>query len=293
MILLWGSRADPPLAAVASSLSRMGAAHVVADGRARCTRPWSPRAECALEIDGRAIDLAEVDAAFVRPPDLSPDPEARLVAESLLAWTDTTDAFVVNRPAKMSPNNSKPLQTRAIAREGFLVPETLVTTDPASVCDFAARHGEIVYKSVSGHRSIVRRLSPRRLAALDDVATCPTQFQKYIPGDDVRVHVFGDACHALLVRGEGDDYRYPEPGKGAASAKELPLPPDFAARIAAMTARMGLVVAGVDFRRTRDRVWYCLEVNPSPAFTYYERLAGARLADRVAALLVRGAKPAN
>ena len=187
-ILLWGSRADPPIAAVEASLRRSGADLAVVDRGARCQRPWSPTAESLLHIEGRAIDLGAVTAGLPSPSErLFGDRGSLPRRDASSLWADTTDAFVVNRPAAMAPNNSKPLQIRAIARQGFRVPETLVTTEPDAVRAFIAHHGEVIYKSVSGHRSIVQRLAPSQLHALDDITTCSTQFQRYIEGDDVRV----------------------------------------------------------------------------------------------------------
>jgi D-alanine-D-alanine ligase-like ATP-grasp enzyme len=49
---------------------------------------------------------------------------------------------------------------------------------------------------------------------------------------------------------------------------------------------MGLWLAGIDLRRTPSGEIYCLEINPSPGFTYYEQLAGVSLAPSIAALLL-------
>ena len=54
-----------------------------------------------------------------------------------------------------------------------------------------------------------------------------------------------------------------------------------------MAAGMGLHLAGIDLRQTPRGEWYCLEVNPSPGFTYYEAVTGQPIAAAVAELLVR------
>ena len=41
-----------------------------------------------------------------------------------------------------------------------------------------------------------------------DAANCPTQFQEYIPGSDVRVHVAGESVIATEIDSTADDYRY-------------------------------------------------------------------------------------
>jgi len=48
---------------------------------------------------------------------------------------------------------------------------------------------------------------------------------------------------------------------------------------------MGLGFAGIDLRRTPDGELICFEVNPSPAFSYYEAQTGQPIAEALAAYL--------
>jgi len=52
-----------------------------------------------------------------------------------------------------------------------------------------------------------------------------------------------------------------------------------------LAASLDLVVAGIDLRRTPDGEWYCFEVNPSPAFSYYESATHQPISAAIAALL--------
>jgi hypothetical protein len=56
---------------------------------------------------------------------------------------------------------------------------------------------------------------------------------------------------------------------------------------------MNLPVAGIDLRRSPDDEWFCLEVNPSPAFSYYQAHAGLPISEAIARLLAAGAKDAE
>jgi D-alanine-D-alanine ligase-like ATP-grasp enzyme len=47
-----------------------------------------------------------------------------------------------------------------------------------------------------------------------------------------------------------------------------------------------LPVAGIDLRRTPQGEWYCFEVNPSPAFAYYEAATHQPIAEAIAGLLM-------
>ena len=117
--------------------------------------------------------------------------------------------LVVNRPSAWTSNISKPYQQQLIAAAGFHVPRTLVTNCPAEARAFYERcRQRVIYKSVSGHRSIVVRLTDADLDRLDEVKNCPTQFQEWIPGTDVRVHIIGRRVFATEISTEALDYRY-------------------------------------------------------------------------------------
>jgi hypothetical protein len=303
MILLWGIESDSPMRMVRAALERRGAPSFFLDQRKLLATDVELRVAEAvsgrLVLDGEALDLATVSAAYIRPYDWTVSPElagrapddptwqrvARL-HQILHAWTEVTPATVVNRPSAGSSNASKPHQLQLIRRAGFKTPETLVTTDPDEALRFYEQHREVIYKSVSGVRSIVSRLTPERLADLGDVAWCPTQFQRYLPGRDVRVHVIGERVMACEVITEAVDYRYPGEGQPRPTVKERVLPDELAARCVALAKQLGLVFAGVDLRDA-DGEWYCFEVNPSPGFSYYEANGGLPIADAVAELLER------
>ena len=103
----------------------------------------------------------------------------------------------------MGSNASKPYQSMLIRRHKFLVPETLVTNDPAAVREFFADHDRVIYKSSSGLRSIVSEMVDTDLERLEELRACPVQFQAYVPGFDVRVHVVGDEVIATRIDSPG------------------------------------------------------------------------------------------
>jgi glutathione synthase/RimK-type ligase-like ATP-grasp enzyme len=171
------------------------------------------------------------------------------------------------------------------------VPETLVTTDPEEALAFYERHGQIIYKSVSSVRSIVSRLKPEHLERLAGVVHCPTQFQRYIPGRDHRVHVVGDEIFPCEIVCDATDYRYP--GDEGVDLRPCRLPSEVEERCFRLAASMNLPVAGIDLRRSPEGEWFCLEVNPSPAFSYYQAHARLPISEAIARLLAAGAKEAE
>lgn len=278
MILLWGSLGDGPLARVAAALDDLACRMCLVDEEDARRTELAVAEDGALRgsipAGGRRIDLAEVTAAYLRPR----DPRA----DALWAWADLAGVTVVNRPAAMSRCFSKAQQLPVIASSGFAVPDTLITTDPRAALEFWDRHGAVIYKSISSTRSIVSRLTADHRQRLDDIRWCPTQFQELVPGVDHRVHVVGERTFCSVIRSSADDYR----AAGAAVAVESgELPEPCAQRCRMLARQLGLLFAGIDLRVTPDGRWYCFEVNPSPAFAYYERGPGNPIAAAVAALL--------
>jgi glutathione synthase/RimK-type ligase-like ATP-grasp enzyme len=308
MILLWGLEQDTPLSRVRAELQRIGAPVLFVDQRAVLRSEITLDVEAAVggvvRVGEISVDLASVGAAYVRPYDSwrigsvaragTGSPERRHAAsfdDALWLWADLTPARMVNRPSAMAGNSSKPWQAMTIAGHGFSVPDTLIATDADAVRAFRARHGTVVYKSVSGVRSIVSRLTPDHDDRLADVAWCPTQFQQYVPGTDYRVHVVGSEVFCARIESVADDYRYGARQGAEMSMEAACLPDDWPQRCRALAADMGLLLAGIDLRRTPDGEWYCFEVNPSPAFSYYDRF-GQGIAAAVTRLLTETAAAA-
>ncbi|WOJ90430.1 ATP-grasp domain-containing protein [Methylocapsa polymorpha] len=301
MILLWGVAEDSPLMATRAALLGRGAEVFFLDQRRVHETLIDLRARAVGEIrlgDDRC-DLSSVKAVYLRcgesrlltsgaDKDSALAGHARAVDEAVSAFLDATPALVVNAFEAMATNSSKPYQLDLIRAQGFAVPDTLVTTDPAAVRDFLAGHGELIYKSVSSVRSIVKRLKPDDWDRLSDIVWCPTQFQQYVRGRDYRVHVIGKAVFCSEVVSDADDYRYAgREGEGVdlyASA----LPGEVEERCRALVTSLGLAAAGVDLRLTPSGEWVCFEVNPSPAFTYYEAATNQPMTHAMANLLITG-----
>jgi len=308
LTLLWGLPEDGPLARVRRELVDLGAPfwllsqRDVLETRVDLSVDQG-RVEGTVSAGERILDVADVGAVYMRPHDTArlprlsrltadsaPRRHAAAVDEALDCWLGITSAYVVNLPSASAGNGSKPFQLRQIQQAGFAVPETVVTSDPMAARAFARLHGDVVYKSVSGTRSRVQRLRPADLARLDDLAACPTQLQRRIPGTDVRVHVVGAQLFATRIRCDADDYRYAvDQGHAPARLSGTELPPGVELRCRALSRRLGLPVAGIDLRVTPDGDWYCFEVNPSPAFTYYEHHTGQPIGRHIAALLAAAA----
>jgi len=301
MILLCGIPSETPLRMVRERIEAAGGEYVMMNQR--------DFAECAIEfeigaggvsgelrIKDRRYRLEEFHAVYQRLmddhclPELEPEPPAsplrthcRAFHDTLTRWLEISPARVINRCAPMTSNSSKPYQTQLIRRLGFRIPETLVTNDPALVREFRERHGRLIYKSISAVRSIVQTLEESDYQRLERIRWCPTQFQAFVEGENLRVHTVGGAVYATAIRTGATDYRYAARQCGdAAELREVELDGELAGKCLALSAALGLEFAGIDLKVTPEDEVYCFEVNPCPAFSYYEGNAGQPISEGVA-----------
>ncbi len=250
------------------------------------------------------LDLDELTGVFIRylgpegrlpPPDIAPGDVPAMYAEydtGLMVLLEDLPCVVVNRLGGGVSNNSKAYQALLVRQCGLLTPPTLVTNDPEAARRFYEEcQGEVIYKSLSGIRSIVRRLKPEQLDRLSLLRHGPAQFQSFIPGVNVRVHTVGDQLFATRVYSEAVDYRYAGREGGQVEMEPTTLPPAVAESCLRLARRLDLLMTGIDLKETPAGDYYCFEVNPSPGFLYYEKYSGQPISTALADLLHYGLKP--
>jgi glutathione synthase/RimK-type ligase-like ATP-grasp enzyme len=299
VILIWGID-DAPVRLLRVALDAIGApflfvnhnhvAHVYVD------LEYTNRPGGVIVVEGIEHDVEAFCSIYVRPHDFrdlpafagrKPDDprwqHARHVQTVLWNFVDLAEGLVVNRPSSMLSNGSKPWQSRLIAEHGFDTPATLITTDAAALREFRELHPAVIYKSISGTRSIVSELGRGHEARLDDLRWCPTQFQELVDGDDYRVHVVGGRVFASRVVSNVVDYRY-----GPSRMEAFTLPDEVADRCVSLSRTLGLAFAGIDLKQSADGRWWCFEVNPAPGYSAYEEVTGQPISAALADLLVHG-----
>ena len=305
MILLCGIPSEPPLRLAQERLAELGASVTVLDQRgwerSRIqARVVEGRLTGRLSVPGIDVPLEGITGVFTRLmddarlPDLAGEPvdsdrraASRRFHATLLEWIELTPARVLTRARPQSSNASKPYQAQRIMAAGFDVPDTLVTNDPAEARAFRERWGRVVYKSASGVRSIVRELGDDDLDRLDDIRWCPVQFQEYVAGRDVRVHVVGREVFPTAVASDGIDYRYAPGEGGTTTLAETVLPDEVADACRVLAESLDLPLAGIDLRFGEDGRIVCFEVNPSPGYSYYEGQTGQPISAAIARWLTQ------
>lgn len=305
MILLCGIPSETALRLVADHLkgrdasvvwfSQRRAAEMAIDYEVRDGKPQGE-----LRVNGARYDLAKFTAVYTRLmddtnlPEIRQEPknsplraQVRALHDALTRWYEVAPARVVNRTAPMGSNFSKPYQAQLIERQGFRVPQTLVTNNPALAREFFDKHRKVIFKSLSGIRSIVKTLDADDLKRLDSIRWCPVQFQAFVEGRNVRVHVIGEKTFATGISSDATDYRYSARQTGAAAIlEEVELSDDTAAMCVRLAKALDLPFAGIDLKVTPEDDVYCFEVNPSPAYSYYESQTGQPISRAVADYLM-------
>ncbi len=264
-------------------------------------RVESGRVNGSFRVNGQDHDLASFTGIYMRMMDYQNLPGNRphrmgyldqdrvthsaMLHTALIEWFEMSECRVMNRVSAMNSNGSKPYQAQFIIREGFLTPKTLVSNNPEEVLAFAKSCGTCIYKSISGERSIVKTLDEEKKKDIDAVRYLPTQFQEWIPGTDIRVHVAGQEVFATEICSDAIDYRYAHQDQLEIEMRPFELPGEIRSRCLSLSARLNLPLCGIDLRRTPSDEYYCFEVNPSPAYSYYQENTGQDIASAILAYL--------
>jgi glutathione synthase/RimK-type ligase-like ATP-grasp enzyme len=250
---------------------------------------------------GWKVNLDELTGVYIRYlgpegrislPNIAPAAMPAVHCETdtgLMVMLEDLPCAVVNRLGGGISNNSKVYQALLLRQCGLLVPPTLVTNDPEAARQFYEDcRGEVIYKSLSGIRSVVRRLEPEQLSRLSLLRYGPAQFQSFIPGENVRVHTVGDRLFATRVHTEAVDYRYARRDGHEVKMQPARLPPSVEDACLRVARELDLLLTGIDLKETPDGEYYCFEVNPCPGFLYYERYTGQPISTALADLLYHG-----
>ncbi|MEO5333471.1 MAG: hypothetical protein H7839_15775 [Magnetococcus sp. YQC-5] len=189
-------------------------------------------------------------------------------------WLEETPIPVLNRGGTLGYNWSKPYQSQRIMRSGFLVPPTLISNDPSEVLAFHREYGRVVYQTIGVQGAVMREWRGEKLQDLERLRSWPMQFQAWMASPAIRVHVVGSAVFATEIHGDDVEYRTSQVTRMA----PMHLPLDVSDKCLDLSAQLGLPLCGIDLKQSKDGDYYCLEVNPSPAYSHFEAATGQPIA---------------
>ncbi|MBL1102261.1 ATP-grasp ribosomal peptide maturase [Streptomyces coffeae] len=250
-----------------------------------------------LSTGDRVVSMNGLRSIWVRRPGQpaahATQQSAWLTAESAQALYGTlysTGTRWMNHPVAAEQARRKPWQLHVAHHSGFAVPPTLITTFPRIARDFAARHRDLVVKSISGaHPGDPPMALPTTRVEPDadfaQVTAGPTLLQQRVPKRaDIRLTCVGDELFAArkLSDDKEVDGRFTDDGALWAPAG---IPARIAQAVRAYMSLTQLAYGAFDFAEDRDGTWWFLECNQSGQFGFIELETGQPLAENVAAWL--------
>jgi len=146
----------------------------------------------------------------------------------------------------------------------------------------------IIFKSSSWIRSIVKELNSYTQNSISRVRYLPTQFQKKLIGTNIRVHVVGNDVFATKIKSPVVDYRYSATEGMNTILESHLLPDEINTRCINLSKQLNLPLCGIDLFLTNEGEYYCFEVNPSPGYSYYQENTGQDIASSIVHFLEFG-----
>lgn len=249
---------------------------------------WSDD-QCLIYVGKKRISVLEFSGIYARlaGPSSSKSRVEWERFELIASFLDNAPITVVNRPFLLRSNLSKPFQQMIISKSGLPTPKTLITNDANSAISFWNKQRSVIYKSTSSIRSIARELN-RDDDPMETLSNCPTQFQERLMGDDVRVHVIGGKVFPVRIKSKRVDYRYADVEEKRPAYRVTRLPSYVRKKCISITNKLNLELAGIDLLHASDGKYYCLEVNPSPGYSSYEKKCNLEISSTIFKRLTKG-----
>jgi glutathione synthase/RimK-type ligase-like ATP-grasp enzyme len=311
-VLILAPVTDEHATAVGADITRAGGHVDIVDvaafpERAALTLRFDGCGDCrraSITLPDRSIDLELVRAVWWRRPHWPAiaagmiRPSHRAFAanethEALGSLWQTLEAAWINEPGADDRAARKGYQLAVAQGLGLAIPRTLMTNDPDDVAMFvdALGYRNVVYKTFSSTQDEWREtrvLRAEEIPLLHMVRHAPVIFQEYVPAAfDLRVTVIRDDVFAAAIHSQESDY--PVDSRvdiGHVKIERTSIPDDIAARLLALTRRLGLVYGAIDLRLTPDGRYVFLEINPSGQFLYIEAATGMPMVGAMAAALL-------
>jgi hypothetical protein len=232
---------------------------------------------------------------------------ARQCESTLRDWLASLDtqgrAFWVNAPHSDATANRKIFQLRAAEAAGLVVPETVLTNDPAEIKSFLKRAGGTAAQKLPEHASwyvgegpgmrvfsaYTSYITCRHLPPDEVLRLCPVLLQPVIKKKfEVRVVCFGVSQFSVAIDSQSDirarkDWRA---GQWFVPMRPYALPRVVAAGVQRLLGRLGCVSASLDFIVTPDGEHIFLEANPQGQFLWMEQRTGVPVLDACAEFLL-------
>jgi len=214
------------------------------------------------------------------------------------------DAHWVSNFYAINKALNKSSQLEIAAKVGFMVPETIMTSDSQKARAFIEKHKSVIVKPqnanipYSGNKMyffFAKRISNKHKLNLTNLHLAPSIFQVAIDAvADVRVTVMADTVFAAIVPDtttKGDnavrDWRMKHNDSIFFEDYDRKFPKDLREKCRQLVKVMGLEYGAIDFVvDARGNYWF-IEINPNGQWAFVEEDTGQQMGKVMAALLER------
>ncbi|MGW1196980.1 ATP-grasp ribosomal peptide maturase [Streptomyces sp. NPDC002536] len=256
-----------------------------------------------LAIGGRTAELHSVRALYHRRPNpFTPNGDDQ---NSVFAAQENRrglggvlgalpGCLYLSHPQAIAHTEYKPAQLAAALRLGLLVPETLITNDPARAKEFCARQATIYKPLHAGAYTMDDEpagIWAARVEAgeIDDAVKHSAHlFQAEVPKvADVRAVVVDDRAFCVRITAPPGvldwraDYRN-------LTYESAGCPEDVRRALVQFVRDFGLKFGAFDFAVTAEDSWWFLECNPNGQWAWLEDAAGLPITAAIADVLENG-----
>jgi len=253
------------------------------------------------DVNLSEYDLSKIETVWFWKPVLprvlrehSPHEESVFVYRQFLAlWRSLAsllkEAVWMNDYYKMLEAEHKPYQLAAAQKMGFVIPDTLITSNPAKAKDFWRYCQEkMIVKtltvSLHGNRIVfTNKVTGKFMEDIERLKYSPVIFQRLIEKKlELRITVVEDNVFAAVVESPSKiDWR-----RGLAKASMFELPKEIRQLCVEYVSELGLRFGCIDMIVTPNDEYCFLEINPNGQWKFIEERTGFPIGKAIANALV-------
>lgn len=216
-------------------------------------------------------------------------------------WTLLRNMNWINDPWNVFISENKIYQLNIATKVGFIIPDTLITSDPNEVIKFYKTHsGNLIVKSFAsspmlGKVIMTNKITDEHMVNIDSVRRTPSIFQEYIDKlYELRITVVGNKIFPVKIYSQDDkstsvDWRSrPKLNDFSVDMEQCKLPGEINVKIFSLMKMLGLRYGCIDMIVTPSGKYIFLEINPSGQWYFIQLNTGAKIANAIADMLIMG-----
>lgn len=191
------------------------------------------------------------------------------------------DIRIINRTFLLQGGTNKLFNLLKAQEFGFLIPETLVSSNLDRIREFVSTH-ETIQKPVSGGDH-AKGLKEEQLDRYHTHFPVPHKVQQRMNQPEVRVYRIGEIFLSFHLQYEGLDYRT----HNRVSIEKIPNDHALCAKLGHLTDFLGMDYAAADFMTDNQGRLTFLEVNSFPMFARFDKESGYAVSEAIFNVLMQ------